>query len=134
MFKRKGFTLIELVMIIVILGILAAVAIPRYFDLAGEARESAEAGVVAGVRGGLVTYFAEYRDSPTALGINPGSPSDCDIDTDACFGNVLEDPIISDEWSKDSTGADDIYTGPDDGEYTYTQRADGVGRFQRTGP
>lgn len=39
--KQTGFTLIELVLVIVILGILAAFAVPRFVNLAGEARESA---------------------------------------------------------------------------------------------
>lgn len=38
--ESKGFTLVELVIIIVVLGILAAVAIPKYFDLQSQARES----------------------------------------------------------------------------------------------
>lgn len=43
---KKGFTLIELVMVMVILGILSAVAIPTFFNLQDEAKE-------ASVKGGL---------------------------------------------------------------------------------
>ncbi|WOH35894.1 type II secretion system protein [Thalassotalea fonticola] len=43
--KNKGFTLIELVIVIVILGILAATAAPKFIDLTGDARESVMAGL-----------------------------------------------------------------------------------------
>jgi MSHA pilin protein MshA len=48
--NKKGFTLIELVMVIVILGILAAVAIPRYVNLQTEARVAAVNGLAGSVR------------------------------------------------------------------------------------
>jgi len=48
--KQRGFTLIELVMIIVILGILAAVAIPRFIGLQAEARSAAVKGLYGSVR------------------------------------------------------------------------------------
>lgn len=47
--KEKGFTLIELVMVIVILGILAAFALPRFADFTGDAEEAS----VSGARGSV---------------------------------------------------------------------------------
>ena len=41
-YKQNGFTLIELIMVMIILGVLAAVAIPRYMDTIENAEEAAE--------------------------------------------------------------------------------------------
>ena len=59
MFNRKGFTLIELIMVTIILGILAAVAIPRYMTTVEKAEAAAEDAVINSIKAGLETYAVE---------------------------------------------------------------------------
>ena len=54
--SRNGFTLIELIIVMVILGIMAAVAVPRYLDSIANAEESAENAVISAIRNGLNQY------------------------------------------------------------------------------
>ena len=55
---EKGFTLIELVIIIVVLGILASVAIPKYKNIVAESREAACQGALGSLRSGVSIYYA----------------------------------------------------------------------------
>jgi MSHA pilin protein MshA len=58
--SQKGFTLIELVIVIVILGLLAAVAIPKYVALQSQARTAAVNGLAGGLRAAVAVARAEY--------------------------------------------------------------------------
>jgi prepilin-type N-terminal cleavage/methylation domain-containing protein len=49
--NQKGFTLIEIIAVLVILGILAAIAVPKYIDVQSSARVRAAQGAVAEVKG-----------------------------------------------------------------------------------
>ena len=71
--SQKGFTLIELIIVMVILGIMAAVAVPRYLDSIENAEASAEDAVISAIEAGLKQYAnnslltsgrAEWPDNP----------------------------------------------------------------------
>lgn len=64
-----GFTLIELVAVIVVLAIISVVAVPKYFDHSSAAKASADAGAIAGINSALNGSFLSHR----AQGASSGS-------------------------------------------------------------
>lgn len=64
--QQRGFTLIELVVVIVILGILAATALPKFVDLTGSAETAAVQGVAGGIASGTSVNYAQRVISATA--------------------------------------------------------------------
>lgn len=84
LFGNKGFTLIEIVIVIVLLSILAAVAYPKYLDLRDDAHKSADLATIGALRAGVHIYFAKNKEFP---------------DTQAELLSCLEDGALPSGWS-----------------------------------
>ena len=114
---HKAFTLLDLTIVLVILGIFAGIVVPRYIHLLGLSKIKAEQNAVESIRAGI----AAGNPYPKALDV--ATTGECAA-VNPCFTNVMAQPIIDSSWSRTITG----YTGPDGGAYVYT--ADN-GTFQK---
>ena len=130
--KQQGFTLIELVVVIIILGILAVTAAPKFINLQGDARVSALQGLKGAIQGANTLVYSKAAlagqeqgtgQTVTISGDATASPAtNVDVTTDygyltpvlVNFQNALEisvaddddpsDSALTTEWIFDETG------------------------------
>jgi len=99
--SKSGFTLIELVIIIVVLGILAAIAIPKYQDISSDAKEAACRGALGGLRSGVTIWYANQA-------VTTGTASWPTIGDVNAVGSVMEQEVPENPYCDDANYPDSI--------------------------
>ena len=114
--SERGFTIIELTMVIVLLSVLAAVAIPNYIDFRTDAKNSATQGGLGSMRAALAIGVAaiQLKEDPTTTPPPPRYPTYSEMSTNlydsnhpVLNGNYIMDPSLgfpNNPWTK-STAA-----------------------------
>ena len=114
---ERAFTLVELVIVIAIVGILAAIAIPRFIDIRSEAYIAQRDGIIGAVRAGILTAASKNQTSasPVAATFPPdleqtwagmtggtleGAPTNCDTTAKACFELVIPGGYVDANWQQ----------------------------------
>lgn len=121
--NQKGFTLIELIIVIVVLGILAVTAAPQFINFSSDARTSTVKGLKGAIQGAAQTVYAKAAVDEQLgatgtvgnVGTVNGYPSATDTDTDGLAEIAEAANLSATDWAafiNDTAGK--VYFGPAD--------------------
>lgn len=125
--NNKGFTLIELILVIAILGILAVAVAPQFVNIQASAQQAQRDGVAGSIRDGINLQFAQQL-ATTGTGSFPASLDSATTAACAagnvCFDTILQQGITA-GWTK--TGANTYQHDSTTTTFTYNST---TGTFQ----
>lgn len=93
--RRRAFTLIELIAVIVILAIISVVAVPKFFDHSTKAKEAACKGTIGAVRAAISNFYANQAVNGSAR-----YPTLTEIQTS---GTVMQDTVPVNPYNNSAT-------------------------------
>jgi MSHA pilin protein MshB len=95
---QKGFTMIELVLIITLLGVLAIAALPKFINLSQEANKVSRDGILSAVRAGIALHQANEGSYPETLD-SVKSTTNCGPES-LCFADITFIGVDDPSWHK----------------------------------
>ena len=132
--KQGGFTLVELVLVILIIGILAAVALPKFNAVSDQARDSKTRAIASAIKQAVQNYRlleGNGQSFPTALS---DDDSDGTCDGVNCANHVLGTAITDSKWTQSAAGTVlDFAEGTYTATITYTPASGAVTITSSTG-
>ena len=112
--REQGFTLIELTVVLVVVGLLSAVAVPRFIDLSDQAGQAAVEGVAGSLSSGSAINYAAFK-----AGADYENVENCTDVEDTLQGGLPEDYEITAAAVAEDEAVECTLTGPDSHTATF---------------
>ena len=89
--RRRGFTLVEILIVVIILGILAAIVLPKFANASADAKKNSMLSSLQSLRGQIELYMLQHGDAKPALAATDWTP----LTQQSTFGGQVTGPYLT---------------------------------------